>query len=437
MSSVAPVAGAASAETPAGQEFAGRWRDALFVAIFLLGWVSVSPFQALSNAKLLEVGDTSDTLNQIAYVTLATCAVAFFLRRPHALSLLLRPAYIAMSAWLLVSVATSNHPALSLRRLIFTGCVILLAAAAPLLPSDRRRFVELISASILIVLALCYVGAALFPEVSIHQADDLVEPRLAGNWRGLFDHKNIAGEMMAIFVFVGLFIARVRSAGLGWSIVLAAAFFLLFTEAKAAMGFLVLVLILSPVVTGKGRFGLRIAVPLALWAGLNVLTVGSLFSPALKTINDLALSDPTFTGRNDIWQFATQHIPERALLGHGFGAFWETDEIVYGDSMVKGDGPVSASHAHHALLDLALTTGIPGVALALLWAVAAPVRDLRLCLAQGADSDLIMLFLRIWLFALFNCIFESILFARGDPLWFSMLVAMFGLRYLSTWRLIA
>jgi len=48
-----------------------------------------------------------------------------------------------------------------------------------------------------------------------------------------------------------------------------------------------------------------------------------------------------------------------------------------------------------------------------------------------------MLFLRIWLFALFNCIFESILFARGDPLWFSMLVAMFGLRYLSTWRLIA
>ena len=43
--------------------------------------------------------------------------------------------------------------------------------------------------------------------------------------------------------------------------------------------------------------------------------------------------------------------------------------------------------------------------------------------------------MRIWAFALANCAFESILFGRNDPMWFTMLVAMFGLRFLSVCRL--
>jgi hypothetical protein len=73
--------------------------------------------------------------------------------------------------------------------------------------------------------------------------------------------------------------------------------------------------------------------------------------------------------------------------------------------------------------------------LALLCTLVLPLKDLRRCLSVGADPALTSLFVQIWIFVVYNCSFESILFARGDPTWFAMLVAMFGLRYLSVWRL--
>ena len=45
------------------------------------------------------------------------------------------------------------------------------------------------------------------------------------------------------------------------------------------------------------------------------------------------------------------------------------------------------------------------------------------------------LFLRIWAFTIANCSFESILFARGDPMWFTLIMALVGMRYLSVFRL--
>lgn len=112
-----------------------------------------------------------------------------------------------------------------------------MGAVTPLLPRNRQHFCDLIGGVTVAVRVLCYVGVALAPDLAVHQATDLVEPRLAGNWRGIFIHKNIAGEMMRIFVFVGIYVAAVRSAAAGWSIIVAAVVFLIFTEAKAAVAF--------------------------------------------------------------------------------------------------------------------------------------------------------------------------------------------------------
>ena len=59
-----------------------------------------------------------------------------------------------------------------------------------------------------------------------------------------------------------------------------------------------------------------------------------------------------------------------------------------------------ADHAHNAILNLAVTTGAPGVLLALVWTVVLPCRDLARCLRSGADVATTNLFLRIWAFAL-------------------------------------
>jgi hypothetical protein len=47
------------------------------------------------------------------------------------------------------------------------------------------------------LLAICYLGILLAPDLSVHLASDPQEPGLAGgNWRGAFGHKNQAAAIM-------------------------------------------------------------------------------------------------------------------------------------------------------------------------------------------------------------------------------------------------
>ena len=65
----------------------------------------------------------------------------------------------------------------------------------------------------------------LVPDLTIHQLTDLTETDIAGDWRGIYGHKNIAAAMMAVLVFVGWFVARVKGPAIGLPILLGAASF--------------------------------------------------------------------------------------------------------------------------------------------------------------------------------------------------------------------
>ena len=410
-------------------------RSTLFVAIVLLALVTVNPFPNLANPSLAEIGDTSDLINQVAYILLAGAVGTYFLiHEPWRLRPLVRPVYLLMFGWLVLSVVSSVDPALSARRLVFSVLVILLAAALPLLPVSLKRFSELAAVAVIRVLALCYAGVELIPHRAIHQSYDMIEPLLAGNWRGTFSHKNIASAIMANFIFIGLFVAKARNAYLGWAIVAASAVFLAMSEGKASAALLPFVLLLGWAVQRTRSPVLAAILVFAPVIALNVFTVGSLYLDSIKEIDKIILKDPTFTGRNDIWQFALDNISERPWLGHGFGAFWETPFTVFQPGY-DGSMATTASHAHNAFLDLTLTIGLFGAGIAILWTLVLPFIDLQRCRRIGADPTLTRLFVRIWLFAIYTCSFESVLFDRGDSHWFLMLVAMFGLRYLSVARL--
>lgn len=409
-------------------------RYVLFVVILLLAWVTVKPFPNLADPTLSELQERGDFLNQIAYVVLGAAVGTYFLvNEPWRMRPLARPVYLLMLGWLVVSVATSTDPALSAKRFAFSMIVILFAAALPLLPTSRSRFAELSAAAIIIVLALCYAGVVLAPHLAIHQIYDIIEPTLAGNWRGTFAHKNIAGATMANFVLFGLFIARARNAYVGWGIVIAAGAFMIFCEGKATIALLPFVLLLGWALQRVRSPWIGAALVFLPVIALNLFTVGSLYLDSIKEIDKVVLKDPTFTGRNDIWEFAIENIRARPWLGYGFAAFWETPFTVF-QPTTEGSLATTASHAHNAFLDLTLTVGIVGAAIAAVWTLALPFIDLQRCKRAGTDPELMRLFMRIWLFAVYTCSFESVLFDRGDPHWFIMLVAMFGLRYLSVSR---
>jgi O-antigen ligase len=429
----------AGTRTPADARFdADLWvRSVLFVAALLLVWISVHPFTSLAGPTSYEGNEAGDALNQAAYLILAAGFAAFLMwNGANSLRALATPVFIATMLWLVLSVLLSHHAGLSARRFGLVTLVMMIAAGMPLLPRNVRHFSDLLAGSTLLVLALCYLGILLAPDLSIHQASDAAEPILEGNWRGLFSHKNTAGSMMAIFIFIGLFVARVRSLVIGGLIAALSAVFLMYSQSKTPIMMAPVVLVLAPVLMGIERAWLRVGLTLVVLGILTVFTIGSVFFDPIRAALDATMPDPTFTGRTFIWEFARDHLPGNLLKGYGFSAFWGSSEVVYGAT----EAPEFVSglpSGHNSYLDLALTTGLPGLALVVLWAVLGPAANINRQIGNHEDYLLSLLFTRIWLFTVVTSGFETIFFQRDDPTWFTFLIAIFGLRYMTARRVVA
>lgn len=411
-------------------------RGFLFVAVYLAIWISFHPFPSLA-APPPELSEAGDRTNQIGFSVLFLAVAGWcYFNEPRRLALLSRPVLLASLAWCALSVVTSWEPALAARRLTFTLVVMGISAMTLLLPKNPRHFSELLAIVVLTVLALCYLGLLFVPQLSIHQATDFVEPEHAGEWRGLFAHKNQAGAAMVLFIFVGMFVARMRSFALGALIVALAGVFLAFTESKNAIGVLPLVLILSRIIARGRRPAVGIALVLVIVVLFNLFSVGSVLFEPIYRLNEAVMPDPTFTGRTEIWRAALQYVAQRPFTGYGFSAFWGTEEIVFGlgehASWVN-----AASDAHNAYLNLALTIGIPGLLLTILWVVISPITDFYRQPHSAQTEPVQMLFLRVCLFSMLSACFESSILQQVGEVWFFFVTAIFGLRYLSVTRVTA
>jgi O-antigen ligase len=399
-------------------------RSVLIAVVFLALWISFHPFPALDEP--IEVTEAGNLANQLGYSTLFVLLLAWnLLHQPQRLLLLVRPVLIATLLWFALTVVTSWDPALSARRLAFALVTIGIAGMVLLVPKNPRHFADVMAVVVLIVLAACYLGVALAPQLTIHQASDVIEPELAGDWRGVFGHKNEASVVMVLFVFIGMFIARVRSLGLGAVIVMLALPFLFFTNSKTAMAALPLALIVSVIMARAAKPANGVGVALGLLLALNLLSIGSIYIAPIHALVEAIMPDATFTGRTDIWKFAIDHIAQRPITGYGFATFWGTEQVVYG--MTGATWANTASHAHNGFVDLALTIGIPGSALMTLWLVVLPLFDYYRAPDEPESAALKMLFLRICLFAAFESCFET-LFTQVGALWLILIAAAFGLR---------
>jgi O-antigen ligase len=423
---------------PAERHTVGRALDAdslirtfLLTAVFLLLWISFRPFESLAEPR--EVTGVGNIANQVGYSLLFLVLAAWSLfHQPSRLMLLVRPILIATLLWFAGTVVTSWEPSLSARRLAFTLLIIGIAGMAMLLPKNIRHFSDVMTAVVLIVLVLCYLGVVFAPSLSIHQSSDFLEPELAGDWRGVFGHKNEASAVMVLFTFIGLFVGRIRGAVVGAVIIVPALTFLVFTQSKTSLAMLPFVLIISTIMARVRRPAIGIAIALSGVAIFNILSVGSIYSEAMRKLLDLVLTDSTFTGRTEVWQFVLDHVMERPITGFGFASFWGTPEVVYG----MGGYAIwanTAGHAHNGYLDLALTIGIPGAVLVILWLVVLPLMDFYRSPHERSAVPLEILFLRVCLFAAYGSCFESMLLQEGGAALF-LFAATFALRLVSVSR---
>jgi O-antigen ligase len=408
-------------------------RGATFIGALLLAWISLRPFVDLGDQQLKDTSTGNETLTYLAFGGMAVLAIVLAMRdNMPGFATLLTPLHVLFGGWILATVVLSLDPSTSIKRLALTACVIAAAAALMLLPKSLNELMRWFSIAALALLAVCYLGILLAPQLSIHLATDIQEPQLAGNWRGSFGHKNVAASVMAMLVFLGIYIVRSGAWLSGAAIIGLASLFLLYAAGKSSLTLTLLVLALTSLTTVVRSFWLRAVILLTPLVVLNLLGVGTVMSEGLAEIAKMLPLDSSFTGRTDIWSFALQSLQLRLPTGYGFEAFWGTDAI---RNVPEGmEWAEYASHSHNGYIDTALSMGLPGLVLLIAVLVITPLRNFHAADRGGNDGPLAMALLRIWLFGLYLSSLESFFLDRADPTWFTFLLAVFGLHYLARFR---
>ena len=417
---------------PAPATLAETLRGAVAFAILLFIFVSFNPFTDLGDPKLLEVSSGNEAATYIAlFLLVGLAGVLLYRTGSLPFRLLATRENLLLLGWLLVvSVGLSIDVNSSARRFVLSFGTFLLAAMLPWLTRGLRHFANLLLAVAVLILVLSYLGLLVIPHLSIHQPTDLAEPELAGDWRGIFGHKNGAASVMAVFVYVGWFVARMGRPLIGAAVALAALVFLFYSHGKSAMGMVLVVAIIALFVDRARSIWSKAFIAFGPLAVIGFLTVGSITSETAHSLLSMLPIDISFTGRTEIWSFAIESLSAHPWKGHGFEAFWYSEAVRYGaEDSTRWMGEVATSH--NSYVDLALTIGLPGLALVGLAFLAAPLRDFHNRLATPENTEFSRFFLLLWLFALYLGTFEAFFLSRPSPMWFILALSVCGLRYTS------
>jgi len=181
--------------------------------------------------------------------------------------------------------------------------------------------------------------------------------------RGIFSHKNIFGEVMALGVLSCLHCLRVPTRGRSGRMLYGGALiaFLGFALAsKSATGFVTAFAYLGAdsLISLYRKGGIaRIAWLLLVVVALPIVLTILLFP---GDFFDMIGKDPTLSGRTEVWDYVLAAINQRPWLGWGYWGFWSPDNPVAAEISVIVQWPVP--EAHNAVLELLLDVGALGTA---------------------------------------------------------------------------
>jgi exopolysaccharide production protein ExoQ len=181
----------------------------------------------------------------------------------------------------------------------------------------------------------------------------------AGAWRGIFNHKNSLGAMMALAILVEWHLPAHTKASKAWKALWlsAYAFLLFFSHSVTSLISVGLtILLLFTFKTLRHRY--RLIVP--------VLLIVTVFSGALIALNATSVTgvlgrSADLSGRVDLWRWVAVMILKRPFLGYGFSGFWKGASDL--SSVVETRIGWSPEYAHNGYLEITLSLGLAGLLL--------------------------------------------------------------------------
>lgn len=375
--------------------------DRTLTSAALLGWWLFQMFQQLSPsapttfnasaaidqaANAVQEGNLANTALVLSYAALGALHLRYTLeaaRRRGAVRVLVLVLTLYL-AWACLSVLWSVDQTLTVRRvgqlgLLIVGSVGLGAGFYGRYPDGPR----LLMTHVLVagVTAMATLWLAVLSTGSI----DLLDPAFAAKSLGL---GTIVAHPIAYSLFAIVYMWRQRLVHVSIvGLYLMAGVLALFAQKvrfiSAYSGLLVFVLLAARVNLVRAApwlvgVGFAASTSLAIASTQNLAPVGdtlwqfaSVGTTAGRNLEDLS-------GRAELWSELQHYVDDRPLLGYGFGAFWNPDNLRQVQKVISW-APVVA---HNGFLDETLATGYVGAGLSVLfWAI-----GLWIALARARDQ---------------------------------------------------
>ncbi len=320
-------------------------------------------------------------------------------------------------AYCWVSLLWAIEPGVAFRRLVLVTMVMWTMFAA----MRQLKFEEVLSLlrwSLFSLLVVNYLIVFLAPAYGIHDGNALDEYSLAGDWRGVMQHKNFAGATCAVtMIAFGFDRGRIPRL-LQWAVLAASAYFLYRSNSKTSFG-----LGIAAMAAGWMFVRYNRKYRLVVIVGIAALAIAATILEGLYQ-NPLSgkFSDPkAFTGRMSIWIALYHYIADHPWFGSGYGSFWDIGprSPIY----QYATGEVSRMpNGHNGFLDLAAQLGIPGLVLIVTVAVIWPLKTLLDSpIVTGGRGALIA---ALFIFCIGHNATESSLFDRDMTIWVIFMVAI-------------
>ena len=401
----------------------------MWVLILLMIVPEGFDYQDLTTTGAPSSGGAISRMLWLALLALGAIIICWRARLAWLLAHIVNPFLLLFVALAVASIAWSIDPALSSRRLVRLGTMVLACAAFVLMGWHARRYQNVLRPILTIVLLGSIVFGLAFPTLAIHQE---TSAELAGAWHGLANHKNGLGALSCIaliFWFHAWLTREVRllPALAGGAV---AATCLVLSRSSTSLAATVFVMVFL-VMLLRSPHGLRPYVPyliamlvaaLLIYA-LAILNLipgqGTLMAP----ITALTGKDMSLTGRTEIWAILSDHIRYRPFLGSGYGAYWTAGPVAGTASYefiwrMRSFYPGSA---HSGYLEIVNDLGWAGLVCLIAYIVMHIRQSLQLL---GIDRNQGALYLAVF--------FQQAITNFSETHWFSVLSVDFVIMTLAT-----
>jgi exopolysaccharide production protein ExoQ len=322
---------------------------------------------------------------------------------------------IFMVSLVLVSTLWSINSGITLRRSVILAVTSVYAVhLGTLAPEFRDR---LFGRAVFFTIVASYLIVLFLPAYGVSGGTHF------GEWRGVFDQKNILGKQMVFSFFLAIYSRAFQSRVTARLVAVLALVLLLMSRSGTAIAAFGIILVIAGMLSIRSYFARRETV--AIFWLLVVPPFLALTAAGIGFRSELFQmfgKDPTLTGRTLIWSVVWEGITKKPWLGWGFEVFFNQPELRTSFGIAG-----AANHAHDGFLDVILATGFLGLAVFLIgYFIACRNAWRTYSVSSDKSAQWPLLFLAMLVFLNLP---ESVLLRTGTFLWIPYVAfALWGVR---------